>query len=435
MLQSFYAIKIKGIVMFKIIMKIVVFLGLSLGLYAGNGLSQGHLRSVSPSASESGVSQDVAVDVKFDLPLKEKSVKKHTIVLKHNNKKIRGLTMLVGDDTLRFTPNKPLEEGRYIVKVKKVKLQKETNHDNVQHEPKNGFQRFIYWLCSLFYGNPADCSLCKKICGNSSDTIKTKKIKYTFTVEDNSPKVVNIVLSETNIELNEGNETILSATVNYDDNSTKDITENAVWQIADGSIVSIDNNGSILGLKEGNTTLKAKYEGKVSNTVTVVVYKEINGYRLPPEPDPTLNNATLLGIDSNDNGIRDDVERYIITRYAQDPKYPKTKIAIALQYAWASQKIIENPTMESSQFEDDALACESYWLDQKTKDLSGFEYGKFSKKHSVFGSYKIKDKIYNTRKRIERKFNYNTALSGNILVDKKDDTLDRCKTDIDKLGE
>ncbi len=38
----------------------------------------------------------------------------------------------------------------------------------------------------------------------------------------------------------------------------------------------------------------------------------INGYTLPPEPDETINNSTLLGIDSNDNGVRDDVERWVI---------------------------------------------------------------------------------------------------------------------------
>ncbi len=29
----------------------------------------------------------------------------------------------------------------------------------------------------------------------------------------------------------------------------------------------------------------------------------IHGYTLPPEPDQTINNSTLLGIDSNDNGV------------------------------------------------------------------------------------------------------------------------------------
>jgi hypothetical protein len=83
----------------------------------------------------------------------------------------------------------------------------------------------------------------------------------------------------------------------------------------------------------------------------------INGFKLPPKPDEDKNNETLLGIDLNRNGIRDDVERWIITHYANDPKYPKTKTAIALQYAWASQKILENPTMESKKYLDDALDC------------------------------------------------------------------------------
>ena len=58
-------------------------------------------------------------------------------------------------------------------------------------------------------------------------------------------------------------------------------------------------------------------------------HKVINGHQLPPEPDPTINNSTLLGIDSNDNGIRDDVEIYILQRYADDTEYPKTKTALA----------------------------------------------------------------------------------------------------------
>lgn len=161
----------------------------------------------------------------------------------------------------------------------------------------------------------------------------------------------------------------------------------------------------------------------------------INGYVLPPEPDSSVNNSTLLGIDSNANGIRDDVEIYIIKRYAQDSKYPKTKTAIALQYAWASQKILESPTVESNEYEYDAVACESYWARLQTKSLSGFEYVQFRVKHKVFGDSKIKDKIYNTRERINQKFSYNSALSGHILEDKKEKVIDRCRTNINELGE
>jgi hypothetical protein len=90
----------------------------------------------------------------------------------------------------------------------------------------------------------------------------------------------------------------------------------------------------------------------------------IHGHQLPPEPDPAVNNSTLLGIDVNNNGVRDDVERYIIYRFSKE-EYPKTRTALALQYAWAMQKIIENPTRESAKYSHDALDCEWYWFKQK----------------------------------------------------------------------
>lgn len=37
----------------------------------------------------------------------------------------------------------------------------------------------------------------------------------------------------------------------------------------------------------------------------------INGITVPPEPAPSINNATLAGVDLNGNGVRDDVERKI----------------------------------------------------------------------------------------------------------------------------
>ena len=47
----------------------------------------------------------------------------------------------------------------------------------------------------------------------------------------------------------------------------------------------------------------------------------INGILVPPEPAPTINNSTLAGVDSNANGVRDDVERIIAQKWpASFPK-------------------------------------------------------------------------------------------------------------------
>ena len=44
----------------------------------------------------------------------------------------------------------------------------------------------------------------------------------------------------------------------------------------------------------------------------------INGYKLPPNPDSKINDATLQGVDVNDNGVRDDVERKIVYEYPKN---------------------------------------------------------------------------------------------------------------------
>ena len=41
----------------------------------------------------------------------------------------------------------------------------------------------------------------------------------------------------------------------------------------------------------------------------------INGITVPPEPAPSINNATLAGVDVNNNGVRDDVERLIARQW------------------------------------------------------------------------------------------------------------------------
>lgn len=47
--------------------------------------------------------------------------------------------------------------------------------------------------------------------------------------------------------------------------------------------------------------------------ITLVTPEVINGVTVPPEPPADLNNATLAGFDVNANGVRDDVERFVVT--------------------------------------------------------------------------------------------------------------------------
>lgn len=54
----------------------------------------------------------------------------------------------------------------------------------------------------------------------------------------------------------------------------------------------------------------------------------INGFEVPPEPDPQLNGSTLLGVDSNGNKVRDDIER-VIAKDAQSKSVYEAEMYVA----------------------------------------------------------------------------------------------------------
>jgi hypothetical protein len=70
--------------------------------------------------------------------------------------------------------------------------------------------------------------------------------------------------------------------------------------------------------------------------------EKINGNVVPPAPDPVKNSTTLAGIDFNNNGVRDDVERALAARTANALDYSKT-IAVARAY----QAIVTSATPAS----------------------------------------------------------------------------------------
>ncbi len=72
-----------------------------------------------------------------------------------------------------------------------------------------------------------------------------------------------------------------------------------------------------------------------SGTESLSGSEMINGILVPPEPSPELNNATLAGVDVNNNGVRDDVERKMAT-LIDSPQAMAKAIAIAVFY----QKLI-----------------------------------------------------------------------------------------------
>lgn len=65
----------------------------------------------------------------------------------------------------------------------------------------------------------------------------------------------------------------------------------------------------------------------------------INGITVPPMPEASANQATLAGLDSNTNGIRDDIERQIATDFGAIPE----RFAVVSEHAQLLQIVIVSP--------------------------------------------------------------------------------------------
>ncbi len=373
-------------------------------LYAGNGLSQPHLVSTIPSLNSDNVPPNTTLSFTFDSNIVEKSIKPHTITLKQKEprkNKIKGNISIVNKNTLVFSPQQQLDKGMYKVKVKPLKL-KDENVPSI--EPKTKWQKFIAWLCSLVYDDINDCPLCQYVCDIQKHT-KTKVIKYKFEVKDDASKVTSISTSQTLIELSEHNSTQLTVTATYDDNKSEDITQKATYTSSDSSVADIDK-GLVNTFKEGSTTLEVSYSGK-SIDIIVEVYELIEGHLLPHEPENP--DATLLGVDKNDNGVRDEVERWI---YKDMPTYhhPEIERVVAMTEARAYQMVLIDPTNKDDKVYKairKASNCWSYYSDVRSLPFDE-AIEKFSNR--------LLDKQFNTRARLRTFMDYENIISTKLTL-------------------
>jgi hypothetical protein len=229
----------------------------------------------------------------------------------------------------------------------------------------------------------------------------------TNTSQSIDPAQQTLTLSIGNNELPENNETTVTLTAA----DGQDITTagGIVWHMSDANATEI-NGTKLIAKREGTTTIQAEFNGKYSQEQNVTVYKIIHGHRLPPEPDPKINNSTLLGIDSNHNGVRDDVERWTILKYKD--KHPIVTL-IGLQGAKAAQIIIQEPEKgrETREIFAKAYNCSFYF--QFRAEFNGEP---ILIDHYIFGD-EFKNKQFNTSQRARAFALYNAALSGGVYED------------------
>ena len=174
---------------------------------------------------------------------------------------------------------------------------------------------------------------------------------------------------------------------------------------------------SFTPLSVGKYTLKitvSKKRKKETAELEISVTKDTNttgepliidGHVLPPDPGEE-GKKTLLGIDSNDNGVRDDVEIWVYTSYEKP-----IERAVLMQNARAYQIVIQEPekALENVNYMHDVVDCESYWSLSAKNEGESFWLEKFRNY-----SKEIKPIQFNTAKRFLAHEKYNHTLSGGV---------------------
>jgi uncharacterized lipoprotein YajG len=241
------------------------------------------------------------------------------------------------------------------------------------------------------------------------DTPKETETNTTSTPPTTVTSPKSLVLSLDVSTLNKDANTSLALMATYQDNSTKDLTTDIAWVMTPANAVNIHQH-TLTAKKDGNITLQAKVGNTLSNVLKLNITWVVNGHVLPPEPDPAVNDSTLLGVDVNDNGVRDDVERIIYKTYQN--KHP-IHIDIGMQAARGYKLVLESPE-RAKEIHDDvnrAGDCEAYY-----RLFAIFYNEPILINERITGGY-FKDKIYfNSQVRKETYNQYDTILSGNTYA-------------------
>ena len=223
--------------------------------------------------------------------------------------------------------------------------------------------------------------------------------------------------------LSEHNSTQLIVTATYEDNSSEDVTQEAIYSSND-NVVDV-NKGMISTNKEGSAVVTVSYGGKTS-TLQVEVYEMIEGHLLPHEP--ANPDATLLGVDENDNGVRDEVERWIY-KDMSTYHHPEIERVIAMQQAKAYQLNLSDRNNTDDipiTLVNKAIDCWDYYIELKNIpfDVAYKEMSRYL--------VKLQDIVFNTKERLKAYRLFNQNLGIRVFTDIPSNVTN-CETNIDLM--
>jgi len=202
--------------------------------------------------------------------------------------------------------------------------------------------------------------------------------------------------------LNKDENTTVKVQALYDDRTSKEMTGKVEWIVTPKDAVSITND-VLVAKKDTHTMIQAKLGSVVSNVVALDITWTVNGHTLPPEPDSKVNNATLLGVDVNNNGVRDDVERWIYEKFPREIRRKQLmQRAKSHQGMLADREAIKNASKWQKIIANKNIACASYLYDQ------------FDIEFDLEADTNMKNMQYNNKDRVMKYLRFNNALGGNV---------------------
>jgi len=107
------------------------------------------------------------------------------------------------------------------------------------------------------------------------------------TASVSAPTLTSIAVSPSSPSISIGTTQQFTATANYSDGSTEDISSNVTWTSSATNVASISSSGLARSVAVGQTTIAAKYVTSMSGTTTLTV--------APPPPKYAYSNASLKG--------------------------------------------------------------------------------------------------------------------------------------------
>lgn len=191
--------------------------------------------------------------------------------------------------------------------------------------------------------------------------------------------------------------------------------------------ITIDVNVSPdedIGSFDGTIQLKQSRAGKPYKTIAKPLPIKLNiiefiGGELPPDPGE-YGKQTLLGVDIDADGVRDDIQRYIHITYPND-----NLVRLALkEYAKQFQLLLTNPSDRNAAYNN---------ATKMLRHRECLSYLKGEEANAILDE--IRAEILNTRERSIAYIDYSDSLGGQILYFKPlSDWKNSCAFNVDAVG-